>query len=619
MLDHALPRIAEFTFLQLGTSRYITIDLSEVHARYYFVGFCRGVIVLAQKNPPHKIRLLNPLTKKSNTMFEAQMPSVFLDSVAVIKSPTIVFVAAHYPPEIGWVDEITPTKDIYEDWGEEIFSIENHCLRCITPFNGELYAVAAENFESGRIVCTNVHLQQRASTVKMETLISFPELGNEKFYLVKSDGDLLLVLLVNLALAGKPLVYRVDTQSRSLHPVSNIGSNAFFVNHIGVSPSTPECTRHFDLAASTTRIWVISEYSHDTKAWDEWPLRVDRIGNYSMTNEHMPYRLEDVLAAHYRRKEFNEYFLGVHQASKTERQVNEDIKYKNTKSYFASKLTTSTPTTSVKPSSFSTPPKQPTIQSRMKQPVPSTASSKASMGPSNVTYFKCGTQGHKSFECKNTKVIITMENGYIETLSEGEYEALVQAVVANEEDYDEENGEDPLLCVHDPSPSLVVTRVLTTQPQAIEDQRCNIFQTRGGIGGKSIKVIIDGVSCHNLASTELCEKLNLSLRKHPHPYHVQWLSDKANVNIQHTVTLNFKTGPYEDTIECDVIPMMVCHMLLGRPWQYDKKAMHDGHSNVYTFKVKDKKFEFRPMTPSQIITEDVKALARHNNKNIMVT
>ena len=125
---------------------------SSIYFRYYFVGFCRGVIVLAQKNPPHKIRLLNPLTKASNTMFEAQMPSVFLNSVAVIKSPTMVFVAAHYPPEIGWVDESTPTKDIYEDWGEERFSIENHCLRCITPFNGELYAIAADNFESGRIV-----------------------------------------------------------------------------------------------------------------------------------------------------------------------------------------------------------------------------------------------------------------------------------------------------------------------------------------------------------------------------------------------------------------------------------------------------------------------------------
>ena len=80
---------------------------SYIYFRYYFVGFCRGVIVLSQKNPPHKIRLLNPLTKTLNTMFEAQMPSVILESVAVMKSPTMVFVSAHYSEEIAWVDEST--------------------------------------------------------------------------------------------------------------------------------------------------------------------------------------------------------------------------------------------------------------------------------------------------------------------------------------------------------------------------------------------------------------------------------------------------------------------------------------------------------------------------------
>jgi hypothetical protein len=88
------------------------------------------------------------------------------------------------------------------------------------------------------------------------------------------------------------------------------------------------------------------------------------------------------------------------------------------------------------------------------------------------------------------------------------------------------------------------------------------------------------------------------------------LSDKDNIKIEHTVTVNFKIGPYENTIECDVVSMTVCHMFLGRPWQYDKRATHDSHSNVYTFKVKDKKFELRPMTLSQIIADNAKALVR---------
>jgi len=32
--------------------------------------------------------------------------------------------------------------------------------------------------------------------------------------------------------------------------------------------------------------------------------------------------------------------------------------------------------------------------------------------------------------------------------------------------------------------------------------------------------------------------------------------------------------------------MDVCHILLGRQWQYDKKVIHDGATNCYKF-VKD--------------------------------
>ena len=56
--------------------------------------------------------------------------------------------------------------------------------------------------------------------------------------------------------------------------------------------------------------------------------------------------------------------------------------------------------------------------------------------------------------------------------------------------------------------------------------------------------------------------------------------------------------------------MTVCHMILGRPWQFDKNASHDGHSNIYTFKWNDKMLALKPMTPSQIIADNAQTLAR---------
>jgi hypothetical protein len=237
----------------------------------------------------------------------------------------MVFICTGYPNEIAWVDESSPTKDIdEEDWGEGRFSIEDNSLRCITPFNGELYVIAVNNFEFGTLVCTNnVQLEKRASTVNMETLFSFPELGNDKFYLVKSDGDMLLVLLGGSSgnrhlEEGQPLVYRVNTESRSLHAI-NIGSHVFFINYkrcisvdTRVHPTVrPGCIYYMDFG-------YIRQYFDDRKAWDEWSRCVDRLDYDGLKIKQRPYRLEDLLAAHCRRKEFSEYFLRLMECSDDE-------------------------------------------------------------------------------------------------------------------------------------------------------------------------------------------------------------------------------------------------------------------------------------------------------------
>jgi len=33
---------------------------------------------------------------------------------------------------------------------------------------------------------------------------------------------------------------------------------------------------------------------------------------------------------------------------------------------------------------------------------------------------------------------------------------------------------------------------------------------------------------------------------------------------------------YQDELWSDVIPTDACHVLLGRPWMYDRKVMYDG-------------------------------------------
>jgi hypothetical protein len=88
-------------------------------------------------------------------------------------------------------------------------------------------------------------------------------------------------------------------------------------------------------------------------------------------------------------------------------------------------------------------------------------------------------------------------------------------------------------------------------------------------------MIIDGGSCNNIASSNMVDKLALSTKPHPRPYHIQWLNNSGKANVIKLVRLNFAIGTYHDDVECDVVPMQACHILLGRPWQFDKDSMHN--------------------------------------------
>jgi hypothetical protein len=125
---------------------------------------------------------------------------------------------------------------------------------------------------------------------------------------------------------------------------------------------------------------------------------------------------------------------------------------------------------------------------------------------------------------------------------------------------------------------------LLTPGKEVEDssQRTRLFRTACKTKDWVCKVIFYSGSIDNLASTEMVEKLELETTDHPSPYKVSWLQKGHWVRVTKQCLVEFKIGGYNDKVLCDVIPMDVCHLLLGRPWQYDQNVVHDGRMNTYT-------------------------------------
>jgi hypothetical protein len=198
-----------------------------------------------------------------------------------------------------------------------------------------------------------------------------------------------------------------------------------------------------------------------------------------------------------------------------------------------------------------------------------------------VKCFTCGKVGHKSYECPDKN-------------KEGGETHIAKAQRQNVEAEDAEGRR-----------SLMMRKVLLTPEKEVESlvQRNRLFQTTCKTKDWACKVIVDSGSTDNLVSMEMVEKLELETIEHPSPYRVSWIQKGHQVNVTKQCLVEFKIGGYKDEILCDVIPMDVCHLLLGRPWKYDRNVIHDGRKNTYTLEKNGRTHMLLPIKDKEVKPE----------------
>ena len=117
----------------------------------------------------------------------------------------------------------------------------------------------------------------------------------------------------------------------------------------------------------------------------------------------------------------------------------------------------------------------------------------------------------------------------------------------------------------------------------------------------TLSVIIDSGSCANFISRKVVERFGLPTKPHPALFELQWISSHGEKWVDAQADVTFSIGAYRDTVLCDVTEMDATHLMLGRPWKYDRRIIHDGYLNTYMFKYHGKRITLLPMTPSEAL------------------
>ena len=209
--------------------------------------------------------------------------------------------------------------------------------------------------------------------------------------------------------------------------------------------------------------------------------------------------------------------------------------------------------------------------------------------------FTCGETGHRQTACpnQNRRGLLNQD---LNLEDEPKYD-----------EYDSDSQQEPEdeLIAGDTGAHTLVLRRNCLLPRSTQESwlRSTLFRSTCTINGKICKLIIDSGSCTNVLSALAVKKLDLKTIAHPSPYKLAWLNKGVEITVSRQTEVSFSIGSYLDTVCCDVVPMDACHLLLGRPWQFDKDATHRGKSNTYSFEFKGRTVTLLPSPEHQTSDE----------------
>ncbi|RDY10229.1 hypothetical protein CR513_05284, partial [Mucuna pruriens] len=86
----------------------------------------------------------------------------------------------------------------------------------------------------------------------------------------------------------------------------------------------------------------------------------------------------------------------------------------------------------------------------------------------------------------------------------------------------------------------------------------------------------------------------------------KWLNDCEDIKVIQQVLVPFSTRKYKVEVLCDVAPMHAGPLLLGGPWQFDRKVTHDWYKSRYNLAMNKRIIVLTPLKPVEAYSDQIR-------------
>ena len=104
------------------------------------------------------------------------------------------------------------------------------------------------------------------------------------------------------------------------------------------------------------------------------------------------------------------------------------------------------------------------------------------------------------------------------------------------------------------------------------------------VKGTLLHFIVDSSNQKNPILAEVVKRLDLPTTSHLQPYTIGWLRQGRDLRVSQQCHLPYDIKPFKDEVLCDIYPLEVCDVLLGKPYLWKRHVVYESrpHSFIIT-------------------------------------